>query len=58
MNDTFDKMQPAESVHLATRLPRTRDSEEADKMATPAQGDVPLIKKVYCPPSPMMPLPA
>ena len=58
MDSVFDKMSPAETVYLATRLPRTADAEELEKHEKTPQPDTQLIKAVYSPPSSIMPLPA
>ena len=58
MDSVFDKMSPAETVYLATRLPRTADAEELEKHDKTPQPDIQLIKAVYSPPNSLMPLPA
>jgi hypothetical protein len=56
MNDIFGKYPRAETVRLATRLPRTTDVEELERRATPVHADLPLTKRVYSPPNSIMPL--
>ena len=58
MNSYFDRLRPAESVHLATRLPRTTDGENGEKPDMTPQSDAPSIKAVYSPPNSIMPLAA
>ena len=58
MNSYFDRLKPAESVHLAMRLPRTVDGENGEKSEMAPRSDAPLIKAVYSPPDSIMPLAA
>ena len=58
MDSVFDKMSPADTVYLVTRLPRTADAEELEKRDKTPQSDVQLIKSVYSPPNSIVPLPA
>ncbi|KAL6716647.1 hypothetical protein ACLMJK_006215 [Lecanora helva] len=58
MNNYFDRLSPAESVHLATRLPRIAEHDDGGKPETPAPSAAPMIQPVYAPPNSMMPLTA
>ena len=58
MNNYFDRLSPAETVYLATRLPRTADVENGEQQETSTESELPLIKPVYSPPSSIMPLAA
>ena len=55
MNSVFDKMNRAENVFLATRLPRPSEGNEVEKVDTIAQYD-PIIKPIYSPPNTLVPL--
>ena len=57
MNSFFDKLNRAEEVYLATRLPR---STEGQDLAAPdtAQPDARTVYPVYSPPNSIMPLAA
>ena len=56
MNSVFDKMNRAENVFLATRLPRPSEGSEVDKVDTIVQADHPIIKPLYSPPNGLIPL--
>ena len=58
MNDVFDKMKPAETVYLATRLPRAKESEAMDLDKANITSEKTLIKPVYSPPSFIVPMAA
>ena len=58
MNNYFDRLSPAEKVHLATRLPRPTDTEEREKQDSPMVSDLVLTRPVYSPPNSIMPLAA
>lgn len=58
MDSVFDKMSPAETVFLATRLPRAPDAEGPQKPEAVTQSDPQVIRPVYSPPSSIMPLAA
>ncbi len=58
MDSFFDKMAPAESVFLATRLPRSKNIEESEKHDTAVQSEGEVIKSVYAPPDSIVPLAA
>ena len=58
MDSVFDKMSPAETVFLATRLPRAQDAEGPQKSELIPQPDPQVIRPVYSPPNSIMPLAA
>lgn len=58
MNSFFDKLHPAETVYLATRLPRMNDAVENERDQTPIRPDMQLARPVYSPPNSIMPLAA
>lgn len=58
MDDYFDRLSPAESVYLATRLPRPADAVGAETAETPVVTDIRPLKPVYAPPDSVMPLAA
>ena len=58
MNSFFDRLNPAETVYLATRLPRRPDAEENEKQDNAVQPDIRLSRLTYSPPSSVMPLAA
>lgn len=58
MDSVFDKMSPAETVFLATRLPRTQDAEGPQKPDLIPQPDPQVVQQVYSPPNSIMPLAA
>lgn len=58
MDDYFDKLSPAETVYLATRLPRTADVEDIEKQDPAHLPENHLTKPVYSPPHSIMPLTA
>lgn len=58
MDSVFDKMSPAETVFLATRLPRAQDAEGPPKPALVPQPDLQVVRPVYSPPDSIMPLAA
>ena len=58
MDSVFDKMSPAETVFLATRLPRAQDAEGPQKSELIPQPDPQLVRPVYSPPNSIMPLAA
>ena len=58
MDSVFDKMSPAETVFLATRLPRSRETEGAEKSDLVQHPDPQVIRPVYSPPNSIMPLTA
>lgn len=55
MNSVFDKMNPAERVFLATRLPRTKEGAIPEKGDQNPSLDSNLTKMVYSPPSTLAP---
>ena len=57
MNNIFDQSNPAETVYLATRLPRSIDFDE-EKQETVTQPDFLTTRPVYAPPDSIMPLAA
>ncbi|CAD6579627.1 MAG: hypothetical protein ASARMPREDX12_009315 [Alectoria sarmentosa] len=58
MDSVFDKMSPAETVFLATRLPRAPDAEGPPKPEIAPQPDPQPVRPVYSPPNSIMPLAA
>lgn len=58
MDSVFDKMSSAETVFLATRLPRARDAEGPQKPEFVPQPDPQVVRPVYSPPNSIMPLAA
>ena len=58
MDSVFDKMSRAETVFLATRLPRAPDAEGPPKPETIPQSDPQEVRPVYPPPNSIMPLAA
>ena len=58
MNNYFDRLSPAETVYLATRLPRAAGTENGEQQEAAPESNAPLIKLVYSPPSSIMPLAA
>lgn len=56
MDDIFDKMQPAENVFLATRLPRTKDGEGVDDEEAVDKGREELVRATYEAPNSIIPL--
>lgn len=58
MESVFDKMSPAETVFLATRLPRAQDAEAPQKPDLVPQPDPQVVRAVYPPPNSIMPLAA
>ncbi len=58
MDSVFDKMSPAETVFLATRLPRAQDAEGLQKPDSIPQQDPQTVRTVYSPPNSIMPLAA
>ena len=58
MDSVFDKMSPAETVFLATRLPRAQDAEGPQKSELIPQSDPQVVQSVYSPPNSIMPLAA
>lgn len=58
MNGVFDKMSPAKSAFLTTRLPRTKGDEDVEMKDTPPQQSTTLVKKTYPPPNSLVPLSA
>lgn len=58
MNSVFDKMNRAENVFLATRLPRPSEGNELDKVDSIVQADHPVIRPIYSPPKTLVPLKA
>ena len=58
MDSVFDKMSPAETVFLATRLPRPRETEVLEKSDLVPHPDPQVIRPVYSPPNSIMPLTA
>ena len=57
MDSVFDKMSRADTVFLATRLPRAQDDEGPPKPEAP-QADPEVVRPVYSPPNSIMPLAA
>lgn len=58
MDSVFDKMSRAETVFLATRLPRAQDGEGPQKPESAPQPDPQVVRPVYSPPNSIMPLAA
>lgn len=58
MDSVFDKMSRAETVFLATRLPRALDAEGTQKPELVPQPDPQVVSPVYSPPNSIMPLAA
>ena len=58
MESVFKTMSPAETVYLATRLPRTADASELEKREKTPQPEVQLIRATYSPPHSIVPLAA
>ena len=60
MDGVFDKMLPAESVFLATRLPRTKDGDVSDdeEVEEHREKSEELVKARYDPPSSLVPMAA
>ena len=58
MDSVFDKMSPAETVFLATRLPRPREAEGLEKSDLLPRADPQVIRPAYSPPNSIMPLTA
>ena len=58
MNSVFDKMNRAENVFLATRLPRPSEGNESDKADSIMQADHSVIRPIYSPPNTLVPLKA
>jgi len=58
MNDVFDKMKPAETVYLATRLPRTKEGDAMDLDKPSVDVGKPVIKPFYSPPTSIVPMAA
>ncbi|KAI4179256.1 MAG: hypothetical protein L6R41_007948 [Letrouitia leprolyta] len=58
MNGVFDKMSPAKSAFLMTRLPKAKGDEDVDMKDAPSPQGVPLVKKTYPPPNSLVPLAA
>ena len=56
MESVFKTMIPADTVYLATRLPRTADAVEIEKKEKIPPADVQLIRPNYSPPSSVVPL--
>ncbi len=58
MESVFKSMSSAETVYLATRLPRTADAVELEKKEKTPQPDLQLIQQTYSPPHSLVPLAA
>ena len=58
MDSVFDKMSLAETVFLATRLPRAQDAEAPPRQEILTQPDPQLVRPEYSPPNSIMPLAA
>ncbi|KAF6226922.1 hypothetical protein HO133_008363 [Letharia lupina] len=58
MDSVFDKMTPADTIFLATRLPRAQDADGPQKPEIAPQLDPQVIRPVYSPPNSIMPLAA
>ena len=58
MDSVFDKMSCAETVFLATRLPRAPDAEGPQNPEVAPQPDPQGVRPVYTPPNSIMPLAA
>lgn len=58
MDSVFDKMTRAETVFLATRLPRAQDAEGPQKSESIPQPDPQVVRPIYSPPNSIMPLAA
>ena len=58
MDSVFDKMSRADTVFLATRLPRAQEAEGPQKSEFVQQPDPQVIRPLYSPPNSIMPLAA
>lgn len=58
MDSVFDKMDPAEKVFLAIRLPRTKENTSTEKEDTSVQPQPAEIKLTYSPPNALVPIAA
>ncbi|KAL8826160.1 MAG: hypothetical protein Q9170_007512 [Blastenia crenularia] len=58
MNGIFDKMSPAKTAFLVTRLPRRKGDEDVEMKEVPTQQMVHHVKKTYSPPNALVPLAA
>ncbi len=58
MDDYFDRLNPAEAVYLATRLPRIMDVEDVETQETSILPDIRPLRPIYPPPNSIMPLAA
>ena len=58
MDSVFDKMSRADTVFLATRLPRPQEAEGPQKAELVQQPDPQVIRPLYSPPNSVMPLAA
>ena len=56
MDSVFDKMSPADTVFLATRLPRAGEPEGTQKPDSIPQADPQADRRMYSPPNSIMPL--
>ena len=58
MDSVFDKLKPAETVFLPTRLPRSSEFNEAESKPAVTTNEIRLVQSVYSPPSSITPLAA
>ena len=58
MDSVFDKMSRADTVYLATRLPRAQEAEGPQKSELVQQPGPQVIQPLYSPPNSIMPLAA
>ena len=58
MDSVFDKMSPADTVFLATRLPRAGEPEGIQKLDAIPQPDPQTVRRTYSPPNSIMPFAA
>ena len=58
MDSVFDKMSPADTVFLATRLPRAGEPEAIQKLDVIPQPDPQAVRRTYSPPNSIMPFAA
>ena len=58
MNDVFDKMSPAETAYLATRLPRIKEGDAMDHEKPTVTAETVVIKPFYSAPSSIVPMAA
>ncbi|KAL8669467.1 MAG: hypothetical protein Q9168_005940 [Polycauliona sp. 1 TL-2023] len=56
MNGIFDKMSPAKTAYLVTRLPREKGDEDVVMTEAPVQMGTGGVKRLYSPPNSLVPL--